>query len=371
MAGTEEHPERIEANQHRGRLIGSEHLGRYRWAAQLAQGRRVLDAGSGTGYGARILIEAGAESVIGVDLSAEAIATAHASHKLAHVDFVQGDLASLELSDDEVDLVTCFETIEHVKEPEEVLSELARVLRPEGVLCISTPNADVYPKGNPYHVFEYDQQGFEEALHRHFAHVRLHPQSAYLASAIIDREERAAMDSAPSAPLSFFPPSESDSSPMTFMLATAGHRPPPSPAPVVVLGDVFEVRWWQDQIDAAAAEAAAARRDAAVAADELKTAREHAAQAGRRVVEVEQACALATASVEALEQTLELRDSERVELESELGSVRQASRAKTDVLERELARARSVMDQMKDSVSWRVTAPLRGAKRLVVKLGGG
>ena len=44
--------------------------------------------------------------------------------------------------------------IEHVAEPERVLDELRRVLRPDGLLVISTPNRDVFTPGNPHHLHE-------------------------------------------------------------------------------------------------------------------------------------------------------------------------------------------------------------------------
>ena len=173
---TEESPERLDTDGQGGRLIVSEHLGRYLWGAQLASGLKVLDAGCGTGYGLRILEAAGASRVVGVDLSTEAVAQASELSESKRIEVLQGDLAELPFSDGEFDLVVCFEVIEHVVEREAILDELMRVLGADGILCISTPNRRVYPPGNPHHVHEYEPEEFEQALAKRFAHVLLHRQ---------------------------------------------------------------------------------------------------------------------------------------------------------------------------------------------------
>ena len=55
----------------RGELAA--HVQRYKFAAPLVQAKRVLDAGCGSGYGAKLLRDAGASGVVAVDISHEAI----------------------------------------------------------------------------------------------------------------------------------------------------------------------------------------------------------------------------------------------------------------------------------------------------------
>jgi len=71
-------PERFVPESMSEELLAAEHLVRYEWAGGLAQGRRVLDAGCGTGYGAEMLAAAGAASVIGVDVAAAVVEAARA-----------------------------------------------------------------------------------------------------------------------------------------------------------------------------------------------------------------------------------------------------------------------------------------------------
>jgi ubiquinone/menaquinone biosynthesis C-methylase UbiE len=101
----------------------------------------ALDAACGTGRHTAYLAARG-HSVIGVDGSAKMLAVARA--KVSGVDFCQGDLHALPLSDQEVDLVLVALALTHVPELEPVLAEFARVLRPGGHLVIADSRMD-YP----------------------------------------------------------------------------------------------------------------------------------------------------------------------------------------------------------------------------------
>ena len=74
--------ERVIPELQREELVYAEHLVRYRLAAQFAPGRRVLDVGSGEGYGTALLAAAGADSAIGIDLDEESVAHARARYGL-------------------------------------------------------------------------------------------------------------------------------------------------------------------------------------------------------------------------------------------------------------------------------------------------
>jgi 2-polyprenyl-3-methyl-5-hydroxy-6-metoxy-1,4-benzoquinol methylase len=178
-------PERFVPETMREELLAAEHLARYEWAAALAPGRRVLDAGCGTGYGAIRLAEAGAAGVVGVDIAAAVVEAARSADGGA-VSFEQADVARLPHADSSFDLVTCFEVIEHVPDPCAVLGELARVLAPGGVLAISSPNAHRYPPGNPHHRREFTTQEFRALLGEAFPSVRLLAQHQWVSSAVLE-----------------------------------------------------------------------------------------------------------------------------------------------------------------------------------------
>lgn len=163
-------------------LIEAEHQVRYRFAAAIARGQRVLDAGCGVGWGSLLLAEAGAASVTGLDISEEALADA--APRAPQVRFVRSDLMRLPFADDAFDLVTCFEAIEHVQDPHRALDELRRVLAPHGRLTVSSPNPKVYPAGNPFHVHEFEPSELLGELRDRFPHCALWLQHGHVGSAL-------------------------------------------------------------------------------------------------------------------------------------------------------------------------------------------
>jgi SAM-dependent methyltransferase len=169
------------ANDPTSELWG-EHRARYRFAGQWARGCRVLDVACGAGFGLQLLEQAGAYP-IGMDLDPRALAEAHALEPEARL--VRADAARLPLPDASFDLVTSFETLEHVPDACALLSELRRVLRPGGRLVLSTPNRAFGPPEhhqNPFHVREFEADELRQLLQRTFSTVHLfsqRPSSAY------------------------------------------------------------------------------------------------------------------------------------------------------------------------------------------------
>jgi ubiquinone/menaquinone biosynthesis C-methylase UbiE len=154
------------------------HRDRYRFASERVQGKQVLDCACGTGYGVRMLREIGvAASVVGVDIEAKAIGYAMKNHRPKSTAFFCSSGDRLALEDNSVDVITSFETIEHVSNDRALLNEFHRVLRPDGVLIISTPNQ--WPLADtPHHVREYDRASFIKALDEKFACVELYNQNS-------------------------------------------------------------------------------------------------------------------------------------------------------------------------------------------------
>lgn len=141
------------------------HLVRYHWAAKkLAGCSFVVDAACGLGYGSAILAAALPEAkVLGFDISGEAVEYANALYGSERVAFATSDVRALtSLESGSVDGFVSFETLEHVPDPEKIMAEVARVLRPNGVFVGSVPNLWCDDSGNdpsPYHfqVFDLDK----------------------------------------------------------------------------------------------------------------------------------------------------------------------------------------------------------------------
>lgn len=157
--------------------VDAVHLKRYAFALPFCLERRVLDAACGVGYGTARLA-ARAASVVGVDVSAEAIAYARGHYGAPNLSFETMDVGALAFDDATFDVVCSFETIEHVDDADRVLAEFARVLVDDGVLVVSTPQVErtTTAPDNPYHRVEFARADFEELLRRHFGSVELYGQ---------------------------------------------------------------------------------------------------------------------------------------------------------------------------------------------------
>jgi len=182
--------------------IHYEHHHRYSLCIPYAQDRTVLDLACGEGYGSALLANR-AREVIGIDISTEALTHAKATYAARHSNlrFLQGSASALPLTNASVDLVVSFETIEHLEEQEEMLAEIRRVLRPEGILIISTPDRESYHRAygsdNPYHVRELDKTEFHDLLAPHFSHIRFWGQRLITAGWIQPEDEASDSERSP------------------------------------------------------------------------------------------------------------------------------------------------------------------------------
>jgi len=165
-----------------------EHYHRYAFARALVAGKSVADIACGEGYGAALLAQS-ASSVVGIDLSAEAIN--HAQQRYAaqtNLRFQQGDATRLNLADASVDVISSFETLEHLAAQTELLAGFARVLKADGLLIISSPDkfsySDQRQYQNEFHVRELYRAELLDLLRTQFPQVRLYGQKLLFQSAL-------------------------------------------------------------------------------------------------------------------------------------------------------------------------------------------
>lgn len=172
--------------------VRAQHVGRYLWARTRIGRGQVLDVACGSGYGSALLAGSG-RHVLGIDLSSEAVDRANRHYASANVRFMVGDATRLPVATSSVDCVVSFETIEHLAEPAAFVTEIARVLRPGGMLLLSTPDRAIYSRGrtdgrsnNPFHPSEMTCSELLDVLQKHLVVRELLGQSEPRESAIRD-----------------------------------------------------------------------------------------------------------------------------------------------------------------------------------------
>jgi len=151
------------------------HIYRYRFALPFVKNKRVLDIACGEGYGTSSLQLAGAKNTIGIDISFMACKFAYQKYRETNI---VGSGEEIPLSDNSVDLLISFETIEHLNRPLQFLKETKRVLSEKGILIISSPNKDVYDLNcnNEYHLNEFTKNEFIKSLRRYYISLKLFGQ---------------------------------------------------------------------------------------------------------------------------------------------------------------------------------------------------
>jgi SAM-dependent methyltransferase len=138
----------------------------YQHLAPRCAGRDVLEAGCGEGYGAD-LISRVARRVVALDYDGATVA--HVRARYPRVQVLHGNLVDLPLPDASIDVVVNFQVIEHLWDQAGFVSECLRVLRPAGLLMMSTPNRITFSPGrdtpiNPFHTRELDAGELTELL---------------------------------------------------------------------------------------------------------------------------------------------------------------------------------------------------------------
>ncbi|MBN1223114.1 MAG: methyltransferase domain-containing protein [Candidatus Aminicenantes bacterium] len=104
------------------------------------RGKSVLDAGCGTGIFSIIFARNEAAKVMGIDISEGSLTTARSLKErfgLSNAEFQREDMLNLPFTADTFDIVWAWGTVHHTTDPFQAVSELIRVLKPEGSLLLA------------------------------------------------------------------------------------------------------------------------------------------------------------------------------------------------------------------------------------------
>ncbi|MFO7819052.1 MAG: methyltransferase domain-containing protein [Halanaerobacter sp.] len=146
-----------------------EHLARYKFASQYSNGR-VLDFACGVGYGAEVLLAMGEgiKEIVGVDIDARSIEYARVTYDYPQTNFFVGEASNEDVINNlgKFDTIVSMETVEHIKDDYQFVSNLKKLLKEDGTLIISTPFGQGRDKecSNPYHYRQYKEEEFRDLL---------------------------------------------------------------------------------------------------------------------------------------------------------------------------------------------------------------
>ena len=155
------------------------HLDRYRFACEYTEDKVVLDCAAGTGYGADLIFHLGrAAEVFGLEVDAQACEYAKTTYGADKVHYQTGSILNIPFEDEKFDVFTSFETIEHIENEEQQLSEVKRVLKKGGLYILSTPNDWQSNVHNPFHVRTYTYESLTKSIGKEFKILNVYNQNS-------------------------------------------------------------------------------------------------------------------------------------------------------------------------------------------------
>lgn len=169
-----------------------DHLHRYAIVNDYIKEKIVLDIACGDGYGSNLMSDK-ASFVYGVDIDSRIIANAEVKYKRSNIKFKVGSTDNIPLEDASIDVIVSFETIEHHDRHHEMMTEIKRVLKSNGLLILSTPNklyySDLRNFKNEFHKKELYKKELLALTSKYFKKRQLLNQKFVNGNSIIQTDE--------------------------------------------------------------------------------------------------------------------------------------------------------------------------------------
>ncbi len=138
------HEKWVEAEDHPIALLRAENRTRNPWIHKnIPANSSILDIGCGGGFLTNYLAQNG-HSVHGIDLSAQSLEVAKKTDSTNSVTYLQANATSLPFADNSFDVVSAMDILEHIENPESLISEASRVLKPNGLFFFHTFNRNFF-----------------------------------------------------------------------------------------------------------------------------------------------------------------------------------------------------------------------------------
>jgi glycosyltransferase involved in cell wall biosynthesis/ubiquinone/menaquinone biosynthesis C-methylase UbiE len=162
-----------------------ENLHRLYYAGQFVKGQKVLDIGCGEGYSSYFLSLL-AEHVVGFDINEQAIGQARSRYSRSNLEFVHSLTIDIPIKEDHcIDVIVCFDTMDHFVERDALMLEIQRLLKSDGILILSTAEKATLNRvliSNPPQELAFN--AFENLLGRYFKYIHFSGQKVYSGSNI-------------------------------------------------------------------------------------------------------------------------------------------------------------------------------------------
>lgn len=166
-----------------------EYVHRYTLASQFIIGKDVLNISTEVGgHGSRILAQV-ATSVVEVCSNGNAIEHAREpASTIGNLKYLQGSYEDIPLEDQSIDVVVSFDTFERAENYDEILIEIKRILRPDGLLLFAAMNKSLVSGSNSIfnalNIRTLDFGELHQLLSRHFTNFSVYAQRANISSFI-------------------------------------------------------------------------------------------------------------------------------------------------------------------------------------------
>ncbi len=159
-----------------------ENLARFDFFRRKVSGSIILDLGCGVGEGTSFLSNHDPRlSILGIDISFDSIHYARQNSPGKNLCFACMDITNLAIKDSTFDAIVSIEVIEHITDVKRYLGEAYRVLKPGGLLFLTTPNRLISSPAPsslwPDHVVEYSPSELDAVLSNYFSNCELFGES--------------------------------------------------------------------------------------------------------------------------------------------------------------------------------------------------
>jgi 2-polyprenyl-3-methyl-5-hydroxy-6-metoxy-1,4-benzoquinol methylase len=144
------------------------HLKAYDLVSSCVKSAEVLDIGCGDGYGAYHMSRF-VKSVVGIDYDEPAIVNAREKYNAPNLSYELLDAEKVNSLGSKFDVITCFQNIEHIEHPENMVEGVKKILKPNGLFIVSVVNRLLRQGKSPYHYREYSPVELESFMSNYFS----------------------------------------------------------------------------------------------------------------------------------------------------------------------------------------------------------